>query len=365
MSRTVRVGLGDRAYEIRIAARWPGCGSRPGGQGRRALIVSDSNVAPLYGRRVQESFEELGFLVNRVVVPAGEESKSLSVLPRLYTAALESGLDRSSVIVALGGGMVGDLAGFLAGTFMRGIPLIQVPTSLVAMVDSAVGGKTAVNLPEGKNLVGVFHQPIEVVIDLSMLDSLPEREYRSGLAEVVKYGVIRDEALFRALENQADKLLARDLGLLETVVARCCEIKAEVVALDEKESGPRAILNFGHTLGHALEKLTDYRLLLHGEAVAIGMSFAAALSVRSKGLAEEHYTRVVALLDRLGLPRTVAALGEKGGDWHAVREAMAMDKKSQAGTPRFVLIERLGSAVFGCEIPERVLEETYLAMLGS
>ena len=227
-------------------------------RGRRALLVSDANVDPRYGAPVAAAWAEAGFRVRRAVVLAGENTKSGEWLFRLYDEAIQAGLDRHGVVVALGGGVVGDLAGFLAATYMRGIALVQIPTSLLAMVDSAVGGKTGINLPAGKNLVGSFHQPSLVVCDLDALRSLPRREFVSGLAEVVKYGVIRDPALLDRLEAAADRVLAGDAAELEHLVARSCQIKAEVVGADEREAGLRAILNFGHTLGHAVEAAAGY-----------------------------------------------------------------------------------------------------------
>ncbi|MGQ9662420.1 MAG: 3-dehydroquinate synthase [Kiritimatiellia bacterium] len=365
MSRTIHVDLGPRGYDIHVVPDLLACRLHVARKGLRALIVSDSNVDPLYGAQVQEWLEQAGLHVKRVMVPAGETSKSLSSLVPLYGEAVEAGLDRSSLIVALGGGMIGDLAGFVAATFMRGIALVQVPTSLVAMVDSAVGGKTAINLPQGKNLVGAFYQPVEVVIVPSYLGTLPEREYRSGLAEVMKYGIIWDINFFQDLEENVPRFFERCPELLERVVARCCEIKAEVVARDEKESSVRAILNFGHTLGHALENVTGYELLLHGEAVAVGMVFAAELSVAVKGFSHEDCGRIIQLLKRLGLPYSPHTLPVAAPDWSELRRAMMTDKKARNGLPRFVLVEQLGSAVFGCEVAEDILCTAYAKMLES
>jgi 3-dehydroquinate synthase len=363
MSTIVHVDLGERSYDIRI-----GTGLSPGdvlkeAEGQRVLIVSDSNVDPLYGERCEQALQAVGRTTFRAVVPAGEASKDLGVARHLYTEAVVSGLDRGSLIVALGGGMVGDLAGFVAATFLRGIGLVQAPTSLLAMVDSSVGGKTGVNLQQGKNLVGSFYQPLGVVADLAALATLPEREYVSGLAEVVKYGVIWDAEFFGRLESQVDKLLKRDIGFLEEVVARCCEIKAEVVAIDEREGGVRAILNFGHTLGHALEQVAGYSRWLHGEAVAAGMVYAASLSSRERGLSRGECDRLVDLLDRLGLPECAELLGAVS--WNALREAMSTDKKTRGAMPRLVLAERLGSVVYGCEVSETTLEESFAGLPGA
>jgi 3-dehydroquinate synthase len=270
-----------------------------------------------------------------------------------------AGLDRRGVVVALGGGVVGDLAGFLAATWLRGVRLVQAPTTLLAMVDSSVGGKTGINLPQGKNLVGAFYQPVEVDIDLRTLATLPEREYRSGLAEVVKYGVIRDAGLFADLEAGADRLMARDVTLLADIVARCCRIKADVVAGDETESGPRAILNFGHTLGHALETVRGYGTWAHGEAVAAGMAYAGEVSIRRCGFPSDDNRRLRRLLERLGLPVDWRAGGDTATDWAAMHAAMARDKKTQAGVVRFVLARRIGEAAFGCEVGADMLEDAF------
>jgi len=353
MPTHVRVRLGDRSYSIEVGAGvLPSFGARCRKLklGASCLVVSDATVFSLYGRAVCDSLVKSGFRVSSAVVPAGEASKSSQMLSSLYTAALVGGLDRKSFIVALGGGVVGDLAGYLAATYLRGIPYVQVPTTLLAMVDSSVGGKTGINLPQGKNLVGAFHQPAFVLADLDTLATLPARELRAGLAEVVKYGVIRDAALFRRLEVQAAGLVAGDARLLGPMVARCCEIKADVVARDEREGGLRAILNFGHTLGHAVEQATGYRRYLHGEAVSLGMVFAARVSVRAAGLKPGDAARLEALLAALGLPVRQPRLA-----WQRIRGAMAVDKKSAGGLPRWVLARGIGRVQWGCEVPEAVL----------
>jgi 3-dehydroquinate synthase len=358
MSRTVHVDLGERSYEIHIGSDLLPGGALAGEAGIRALIVSDSHVDPLYGARCEAVLRRQGIEPRRTVVPAGEASKELPQVQRLYEAALDAGLDRRSVIVALGGGMIGDLAGFVAATYLRGVRFVQVPTSLLAMVDSSVGGKTGINLPRGKNLVGAFYQPVEVTADMSVLESLPPREYRSGLAEVVKYGVIWDAEFFADLEAKAEGLLGREASLLEGVVTRCCEIKAEVVGLDERESGVRAVLNFGHTLAHALETRFGYRDLLHGEAIAVGMAFAAELSVAVKGFSREDGNRLIRLLRRLELPVSLSELKEPV-TWDTVRDLMRSDKKARQSVPRFVLAERLGSVIFGCTVPEEVQQSVF------
>lgn len=357
MATTIDVKLGERSYPIHIGRALSLASFLESAPATRILMISDSNVDPLHGNACQKKLESRGGDVIRTVIPAGEATKSLKWVETLYSKAAEAGLDRSGVIVALGGGMTGDLAGFVAATYLRGVRFVQVPTSLLAMVDSSVGGKTGINLEQGKNLVGAFYQPVEVDADLDLLATLPEREYRSGLAEIVKYGVIWDASFFHLLEKHADALLARDPVWLEKVVARCCEIKAEVVAMDEREMGPRAILNFGHTLGHAIEKVDGYGRWLHGEAVAMGMHYAARLSTAVCGFPEEEANRVVGLMERLGLP--VRAASGAALDWPALRDAMMSDKKTLRKRPRFVLAKRLGSVTIGCEVDETVLGEVW------
>jgi len=357
MATTIDVKLGERSYPIHIGRSLPLALMLDAKPGARVLMVADSNVDALHGESCQKSLSARGLEVLRAVIPAGESTKSLQWVDFLYNKAAEAGLDRSGVILALGGGMTGDLAGFVAATYLRGVRFIQVPTSLLAMVDSSVGGKTGINLEQGKNLVGAFYQPIEVDADLDLLKTLPRREYVSGLAEVVKYGVIWDASFLHLLEKHVPELLNRDPALLEKVVARCCQIKAEVVAMDEREIGPRAILNFGHTLGHAVEKVGGYGRWLHGEAVSIGMHYAARLSTRVKGFPAADADAVVGLLRMLGLP-----LRPEAGDmmeWPALREAMMSDKKTLKKRPRFVLATKLGAVVTGCEVDEQVLAETW------
>lgn len=358
MSKTVHVDLAERGYDILIGSQLPVGSTVEELSGARVLIVSDSHVEPLYGGACQSALEAAGCVVRRLVVPAGEASKSLDCVRLVYEAAVEAGLDRRALMVALGGGMIGDLTGFAAATFMRGLRFIQIPTTLLAMVDSSVGGKTGVNIPRGKNLVGAFHQPVEVIADLDRISTLPVREFVSGLAEVIKYGVIWDAPFFKFLEEHADGIVRRETALLERMVARCCEIKAEVVAIDERETGVRAILNFGHTFGHALENVAGYGAWLHGEAVAVGMVYAADVSVRHRKFPAEEADRLKHLLARVGLPgRLDAAAGKI--PWSALKAAMGTDKKNRFGTPRFVLADRLGSVVFGCEVPAEELEEAY------
>ena len=358
MSEKLEVQLGDRSYPIYVGEKELECLAehvRQEGLGETCLIVSDTNVDPLYGDRVEQVLASAGFKAGRAVVEAGEPSKDGAKVFELYDRAVEAKLDRKSFIVALGGGVVGDLAGFVAATYLRGIDYVQVPTSLLAMVDSSVGGKTGVNLPHGKNLVGSFYQPALVLADLDTLDSLPPREFRAGIAEVIKYGVIWDAGLFETLETHQEYIKAGDKVLLETIVSRCCSIKADVVKEDEKEtSGLRAILNYGHTVGHAIEKIAGYGQYLHGEAISVGMVFAAHLSTRLTGFPEADMERLVRLFEAFELPVRAPELS-----WDELREAITVDKKSVGSIPRFVLAEEMGTVQAGCEVTEKLMQEAW------
>jgi 3-dehydroquinate synthase len=349
MKRDVNVDLGDRSYPIHIGSgilETLGGACKTAGLKGKCLIVTDEQVAPLYADQVFQSLGKAGFKPALEVLPAGEPTKSQAQLMNLYSKAAAQGLDRKCFMVALGGGVIGDLTGFAAASWLRGIRFVQVPTSLLAMVDSSVGGKTGINIPEGKNLVGAFHQPELVLIDLDTLKTLPPRELAAGMAEVVKYGIIWDAELFRVLEKKPEM----DAGL----IARCCEIKAEVVGQDEREGGLRGILNFGHTAAHAIENVAGYGEFLHGEAVAIGMVYAAHLSVALKGLSVGESARIEKLLAGLSLP-----VGAPGLPWKDIRAAMAVDKKTVGGLLKFVLADRIGHVDFGCEVPEELLEEVW------
>jgi 3-dehydroquinate synthase len=287
-----------------------------------------------------------------ITVQAGEKAKSLKVVQSCYDRLAEFRLERKSFIIALGGGVVGDLAGFLAATYMRGVPFAQVPTTLLAQVDSSVGGKVGVNLKAGKNLVGAFYQPGFVLCDLDTLETLPARELHAGLAEVIKYGIIYDAGLFARLEADMPKLLKRDAPALADVVARCCEIKAEVVGQDETESGQRAILNFGHTIGHAIEATAGYGKFLHGEAVAIGSVAAARLSQRVLGLPEDDVRRIATLFQQASLPTSIKLSTSQRAK---VLRAMTLDKKAVAGEVKFVLARRIGQVEFGQNAPAEMV----------
>lgn len=336
------VELGDRSYGIEIASHWlDQLGARITELlgSVRLVVVTDSNVSPLYGKRALDSLAAAGLTTSLVEVPAGEESKCPAVLGRIYDHLVAERIPRQGAVVALGGGVVGDLTGFAAATFLRGIDFIQVPTTLLAMVDSSVGGKTGINHPQGKNLIGAFWQPRLVFVDTELLRTLPARELRSGLAEVVKHGVIRDAGYFAYLETRLDAILGLDPEATARVVEGSCRIKAAVVGADEREtSGLRAILNFGHTVGHALEAVAGYGTLTHGEAVAIGMEAAGRLALRKGMFDKPSLERLGALLDRIGLPRRIPGLLSMD----AVASAMALDKKVMQGRLRFVLPRALG-----------------------
>jgi 3-dehydroquinate synthase len=307
----------------------------------RCVLITDSNVGRLYSETVLSSLEGSGFHAQVIEIPPGEPSKSLDMLERVYHRLAEAELDRDSTIFALGGGVIGDLAGFAAATYLRGLPLVQVPTSMVAQVDSALGGKTAVNLRNAKNLIGAFYQPRLIVADVGTLMSLPEREFREGLAEVIKYGAIMDAPFIGWLEQEMPMILARQANHLSEMVERSLRHKAAVVSRDEREGGLRKILNFGHTLGHALEASTAYGNYLHGEAVAIGMAAAARLSVRRSGLRMDEAKRLERLLEAAGLAVELPA-GWLTGEF--IR-ALRLDKKRRGDTVEFVLLDRLGHAL--------------------
>lgn len=339
--RTVRVNLGPRSYDIQIGS---GNLSRLGAfvaervKLTRAIVITDVRVETPHATAAGESLAEAGADVDIAVVDEGESTKSVAVAEVLWQKLLDLGADRKTVIVAVGGGVVGDLAGFVAATYARGIPFVQVPTTLLAQVDSSVGGKTGVNLPGAKNMVGAFWQPVGVLIDTQVVKTQRERDYRAGLAEVVKYGVILDADLFAYIEREASALVARRHAVLQHVVARSCELKAQVVEGDEREeSGLRAILNYGHTFAHALEAVAGYGELLHGEAVSIGMMCAARLAQRLRRVDADFVRRQRALLVSLGLPVTLPNV-----DREALISAMAHDKKVEHGRLRFILTTRLG-----------------------
>lgn len=335
LSKKVAVRFSTVEYQVEIGRDLLGKVGRivaPLTEGARAVVVTDAQVGPLYAGAVMESLVEVGFETSAITVPAGETSKNWDQAGRVVDQLAEAGLERIDLVVAVGGGVVGDLAGFCAGVFLRGIPFVQVPTTLLAQVDSSVGGKTGVDLAAGKNLAGVFKQPRAVIADIACLQTLPDAEWRSGLAEVAKSAVLDSEEFFSWLERNAKRLLARDEDVVAEAVRLSVSFKARVVTSDEFESGPREALNLGHTLGHAIEKVAGYGVYSHGAAVAEGMRFAARLAQRVAGVSEEFTLRQTELLDSLGLD---PILGELDPD--ELRLAMSSDKKSRGGTPRFVL----------------------------
>ncbi len=344
-SSEVQIDLGERSYPIVIGSQLLGRADTYAGLPRaaQALIVSNTTVAPLYAGALKAALQVHYQTVHIVELPDGEAYKTWETLNLIFDALLAHGCDRKTVLFALGGGVVGDMTGFAAASYMRGVPFVQVPTTLLAQVDSSVGGKTAINHPLGKNMIGAFYQPLRVVCDLDVLKSLPARELSAGLAEVIKYGPIADMAFLAWLEANIDALMARDATALSHAIQRSCEIKADVVGQDERESGLRAILNFGHTFGHAIEAGLGYGAWLHGEAVGCGMIMAAELS-RRLGLVEAAFVaRLKQLISRAGLPVTGPELSTQDNAGRYL-ELMRVDKKAEAGEIRFVVIDAPGRA---------------------
>jgi len=342
LMHTLHVALGERSYPILIGRdllaepEWLG----PQVRGGQALIISNTTVAPLYMARVRAALDAR-VAVSELILPDGEEFKTLDTLARIFDCALAEGHRRSTTFIALGGGVVGDMAGFAAACYQRGVDFIQLPTTLLAQVDSSVGGKTAVNHPLGKNMIGAFYQPRAVLIDTQVLHSLPAREFAAGLAEVIKYGLIRDAGFYQWLHDDLDRLLAREESVLAEAIERSCSLKAAVVAEDEREAGMRALLNFGHTFGHAIETAEGYGQWLHGEAVAAGMVLAARLSEQRGWLAPQDVESLVLLLERCGLP-TQPPPGLSAARFI---ELMARDKKVIDGQLRLILLRAIGEAV--------------------
>lgn len=355
---TVEVELGDRTYPIYI-----GSGLLAGGDllrkhvpGNTALVVTNETVAPLYLDRVVAALSEGGEIrVEVVILPDGEEHKNMDVLMKVFDKALDARLDRQTTFVALGGGVIGDMTGFAAASYQRGVHFVQIPTTVMAMVDSSVGGKTGVNHPAGKNMIGAFYQPRCVLIDTDTLSTLPDREYASGMAEVVKYGLIRDADFFEWQEKNVDALMARDDDVVVTAIERSCVNKAQVVALDEKEGGVRATLNLGHTFGHAIETGIGYGEWLHGEAVSVGMAMAADMSERLGWIDESVAARTLALLKKFNLPVDVPECMTV----ETFEKLMAVDKKAANGKLRLILLKGdLGGCVFTADFDKQTLAET-------
>jgi 3-dehydroquinate synthase len=356
--KTLPLDLGERSYPIYIGPGLLGQADllKRHIAGNRVAIVTNATVAPLYLAQVRAHLHALRPV--EVILPDGEEHKTLEVLNRIFDALLAARCDRRTTLIALGGGVIGDMAGFAAASYQRGVPFIQVPTTLLSQVDSSVGGKTGVNHPLGKNMIGAFYQPRAVIIDTDTLNTLPDRELASGLAEVIKYGLIRDPEFFAWLEANLDKLLARDPEALAHAIHRSCQNKAEVVAADERESGVRATLNLGHTFGHAIETGLGYGEWLHGEAIAAGMVMAADLSRRLGWLTAAETARIEKLIRRARLPARAP------GSLTPARflELMAVDKKVLDGRLRLVLLKHLGEAVVTDECPRAELEATLASM---
>lgn len=348
--KRLNIDLADRSYEILIGqgllekvGEWVLDIVRPS----RIVIITHPSIYELFGEKLSNGFSRANLPAHVIEVPEGETSKSLKQAEEIYDKLLEWKCDRQTVLLALGGGVIGDLTGFIAATYMRGVPFVQVPTTLLSQVDSSVGGKTAVNHPLGKNMIGVFYQPKLVVVDLETLKSLPEKEFKAGLAEVIKYGVIEDARLFEFLERQYKNILSHDPKALEHIIATSCAIKARVVEKDERESRYRMVLNYGHTIGHAIEALTGYSTYTHGEAVAIGMVYAARLSEVMNRCSEDVTRRINGLVENFGLPTKLPSLSAKD-----MIQSMYLDKKTTHKKIRFILVKDIGSI----EIVDQVAE---------
>lgn len=367
MKTVIPVPLPDLPYDIVVANQglsqvgtWLANPEKPLIKpGQRVLLVSNPAIFRHYGQTVMASLTQAGYAVQYHLLPAGERYKTLKSIQALYDAALEFRLERQSAMVALGGGVIGDMTGFAAATWLRGIRFVQIPTSLLAMVDASIGGKTGVNHPQGKNLIGAFHQPRLVVIDPMVLKTLPPREFRAGMAEVIKYGVIWDAELFAALESaeRLDQFRYLSNDLLHQILTRSCQAKAEVVSQDEKEAGLRAILNYGHTIGHAVENLTHYRGVNHGEAVAIGMVAAGHIATGLGYWRKEDADRQLQLIEKTGLPTTIPANLQDDD----ILRLLQGDKKVEDGQVRFVLPQGIGSAIVTGDVTQAVIRAALAA----
>ena len=356
MTKTLRVELGDNSYPLVVGTgllNSVGELLMPHTKSNKVLIVSDAFVKTRYMPVVLKSLKDAGLDVSTIEVPVGEESKSLVQFSRIQDSLVEHQLDRGSMLIALGGGVIGDLAGFAAAVYMRGIPYVQIPTTVQAQVDASVGGKTAINHPKGKNLIGAFHQPKLVVIDVDTLKTLPQRDIRAGLIEVIKMGVIRDEPLFERVEENLEAILNLDDTTLIEIISQACVNKAEIVAKDEKESGLRMVLNYGHTFGHALEAMTHYNRYRHGEAVSIGMNCAAQLATNLRMFSDTDFQRQRALLKRAKLPITFPTDLTP----EALCDAMYLDKKTLGGKLRLILPTRIGEVVIHDDVDDRHILE--------
>jgi 3-dehydroquinate synthase len=357
--QTITVGLGERSYSIYIGS---GLLSRvdlllPHLPHKRAAVVTNTTVAPLYLDALRATLHNHGVETIPIILPDGELFKNAETLGQIYSALLASRCERNTPLIALGGGVIGDMTGYAAATYLRGVPFIQIPTTLLSQVDSSVGGKTGINHPLGKNMIGAFYQPKVVLIDFATLNTLPDEELSAGLAEVIKYGLIRDLPFFEWLEQNMVKLLARDAEALQYAIARSCQNKAEVVGNDERESGERALLNLGHTFGHAIENGMGYGAVLHGQAVAIGTVMAADLSHRLGWISTGEVTRIRRLIERANLPDEEPS--NLKPDQYL--QLMGLDKKVVGGKIRFVLLKAIGHAVVSGDIPEEMLRQTLAA----
>ncbi len=355
MMQTLTVGLGERSYPIHIGSSLLGRADllQAALPRKRAAIVTNTTVAPLYLERLRQTLQSMDVSTVEIILPDGEEYKNSETLNLIYNALLAQRCERTTPLIALGGGVIGDMTGYAAATYLRGVPFIQIPTTLLAQVDSSVGGKTGINHPLGKNMIGAFYQPKLVLADTDTLNTLPDNELAAGIAEVIKYGLIRDPAFFEWLEQNMERLLARDHDALQYAIARSCQNKAEVVAADERESGERALLNLGHTFGHAIETGMGYGNWLHGEGVAAGTVMAADLSRRLGWIGEEDVRRIRGLFGRARLPTVAPNLGAE-----KYLELMGLDKKVEGGRMRFVLLKGIGRAVVYGEVPPPLLMQT-------
>lgn len=353
--QTLTVGLEGRSYPIHIGSGLLGQAEllQPYLPRKRAAIVTNTTVAPLYLDKLLHTLQSIGVGGMPIILPDGEEYKNSATLNLVYDALLSNRCERSTPLIALGGGVIGDMTGYAAATYLRGVPFIQIPTTLLAQVDSSVGGKTGINHPLGKNMIGAFYQPQLVLADTDTLNTLPDNELSAGLAEVIKYGLIRDLPFLEWLEQNLDKLLARDTGALQYAITRSCQNKAEVVVADERESGERALLNLGHTFGHAIESGMGYGNWLHGEGVAAGTVMAADLSQRMGWISAGDVARIRNLYKQAGLPVVAPGLGT--GKY---LDLMGLDKKVEGGKMRFVLLRGVGHAVVYGDVPPELLRQT-------
>lgn len=353
---SLKVKLGDRSYKIYIGSNilgQIGAELKSAGFSSKIAVISNTTVSRLYGDIAAESIKTAGLNAITVTIPDGESFKNINTVHYIYSELLKNGLDRKSGIVALGGGVVGDIAGFVASTYMRGIEYAQVPTTLLAQVDSSVGGKTGVNHKLGKNMIGTFYQPRLVWIDVDTLKTLPKREMLAGIAEVIKYGIIKDEKLFEFMEKNRDRLFDLETDSLIHIIKNSCRIKAKIVSKDERESGLRAFLNYGHTVGHAVETITQYTQFLHGEAVAIGMNIEAKISLFLGLLKDKHALKIKSLIDAYELPSEIPS--EIGAD--SLLEPMQLDKKTVGGEMKFILPEKIGRARIQKNISREIIKQ--------